>query len=434
MRWRGFESTPAIAALWALAVGSIALAVLGAGPWTFVALALALGATGTWWTAERRRRRRRRQFRRLGRKRARARREAGRLDHRGESLLDVLDRVDAPVLAADGSGVVTLVNASAEALLDRPRDELQGLALESLFTQRQLLDCVSRAAAGRAARSKVSISWHGTPRVFEVAAAPLASEGGGVVLTLADVTELSLAMKAKTDFVANASHELRTPLAAIAGAVETLAEECPADVRERLVGVIARNARRLEELLEDLLELSRLESGSAQDEWSPVDLAALIEELRARFDLACSNRGLRLVAEIEPRAQRPVTSRRLLEVVLSNLIDNATRFAREGTTIVVRAAPQRGDGETLVIEVADQGVGIPLADQQRIFERFYQVDRARAGGTRRGTGLGLAIVKHATQLLGGSVGVVSVLGRGSTFRIELPGALGRPRAVTTGSG
>ncbi len=342
------------------------------------------------------------------------------------SLRAILDRVDAPILVFDPAGEIVHANASSATLLGRRADELVGRAISDLFSQSALVACCERAVGGVPSRARVTLAILESPRTFDASAIPLqASEWPWAVLTLQDVTDLATANRLKTDFAANASHELRTPVASIKGAAETLADadDDPA-LRERLLSIIARNATRLEELLADLLELSRLESQDAQPPAERFGVSDLLQEIASLYEPRCTKRSVRFEFEIADSVTEISLNRRLLEIVLANLMDNATRFAAEGTACVVqvnRADADQGISKRDVrFEVTDRGAGIPLADQSRIFERFYQVSQSRTRGGAGGTGLGLSIVKHAVQLLGGRVGVESILHKGSTFWVEVP--------------
>lgn len=358
------------------------------------------------------------------------------------NLRAVLDADRDPVLATDSAGELVIWNRATCDFFDKPAPALRGRIIDELFTQSEVLGLHASAVAGQARSAQVRMNRQGAMRVYEVVAAPAALELGGlstrsratyaepgVVLTLRDVTELARAVQLKTDFVANASHELRTPLSSIKAAAETLGEmveEPP--MAARLVQMIAANTTRLEELTRDLLDLSRLETPEASVELSRVRVSELFESLASVFETACKERNLRLVFETAPDDSPDAGSDagefesdpRLLSLILKNLIENSTKFAYEGTAIrvlVSRASPR----DALRIQVIDQGVGIPLNAQDRIFERFYQVDLSRAGGTsRRGTGLGLAIVKHAAKALGGTISVQSVWKEGTTMTVELP--------------
>ncbi|MFO0835438.1 MAG: ATP-binding protein [Phycisphaerales bacterium] len=350
------------------------------------------------------------------------------------NLRAVLDADRDPVLATDSAGELVIWNRATCDFFEKPAQALRGRIIDELFTQSEVLGLHAAAVAGQARAAQVRMSRQGVMRVYEVVAAPAALEltglstrsratyaEPGVVLTLRDVTELARAVQLKTDFVANASHELRTPLSSIKAAAETLGEmveEPP--MAARLVQMIAANTTRLEELTRDLLDLSRLETPEAAVELSPVRLPELFESLTPVFETACKERNLRLVFEPAPDASEITSDPRLLSLILKNLIENSTKFAYEGTAIRV-VASRGSSGDALRIQVIDQGIGIPLNAQDRIFERFYQVDLSRAGGTsRRGTGLGLAIVKHAAKALGGTISVQSVWKEGTTMTVELP--------------
>ena len=355
-----------------------------------------------------------------------------------EALLErIFDRIDVPILVLDGDGYVVRANASLGGMLGRRSQTLVGLSIDELFSQSGPRRCFEEALTGRSATLRIALRVAGVQHSFDASGVLLPEgEGGLVVMTLVDVTELAHSMRLKTDFVANASHELRTPLSAIRGACETLREVVEGDeMQARLVEIVWRHARRLEELVSDLLELSRLEVGRVDGDAEQIDLGAMLDELAQAFAPICERRRLRIETHIDEDCARIVSHRRLLELAVSNYVDNATRFSREGQTVIIRArrvvSNEAGVPDRLRIEVEDRGIGIPLSDQARIFERFYQVDPARSPGVDRGTGLGLAIVKHAAQLLGGQVGVESVLDRGSTFWLEVP--VQEPPAQSSGA-
>jgi signal transduction histidine kinase len=232
-----------------------------------------------------------------------------------------------------------------------------------------------------------------------------------------DVTHQQRTEAMRRDFVANASHELKTPAATIQAAAETLrhaAVDDPAAV-PRFAAQLEREAVRLSRIVADLLDLSRLESGSALDEL--VSLGAIAREEGQRLMEAAVDAGVAL--EVRVRSERTVRgSQRDLALLVRNLIDNAIRYSHEGGHVSVDIDP--GD-DAVTLRVSDTGVGIPSKDIPRIFERFYRVDRARSRDTG-GTGLGLAIVKHVVENHAGMMEVDSELGRGTTFRITLPAA------------
>lgn len=359
-----------------------------------------------------------------------------------DNLRGVLDAVHEPVITVGPDGSVLLTNRAADDLFaGRVGPAGAPTMLEDLLPQAEVASLFASAAGGEFAFGSLRLSRAGGQlRIYEVTATPLDLRGAedergrGVVLTLRDTTELATAVQLKTDFVANASHELRTPLSSIRAAAETLTDfagDDPSMVR-RMVEMIGGNVARLEELVADLLDLSRIESPDAPVEYETLDVRAVVESLGELFSGVMQERSLTLSIDLAPGFERVRTSRRLLDVTLKNLIDNALKFADAGTTVTVRgrvtgadpSAPPgvaRSEWRGVRMEVIDKGLGIPLDQQARVFERFHQVDPARVGSPRRrGTGLGLAIVKHAVRKLGGSVGVDSVWREGSTFWIELP--------------
>lgn len=412
-----------------LAAGAVGLGVFW--PWW---LAGALGALGwlAWGMVG--------EGRRAAAERAAARARderfrADRAEH--ERLRRVIDAAGMPLIATDADGVITVASRAASRTLGGGRS-IVGVRFDELFTQPELHEMERLARQGEAGRVRLDLPVEGERRALIAAADPL--EGSGCVVTLRDVTELVAAAELKADFAANASHELRTPIASIRGAAETLqgpARDDPA-MLARLTGMIADNAARLEALVNDLLDLSRLESGETPAVLEEVDLERALGRYREQFEAVCRRRRLTIEIDLGPGLGTVRTDPVLLDLIVRNLVENATKFAREGTPVVlwaraaevppdpVNPAPAGADLATgLRIEVRDEGLGIPLSQQQRIFERFYQVDRARAGGSaQRGTGLGLAIVKHAARRLGGSVTVRSVYQQGTTMIVELPGCVG----------
>ncbi len=363
---------------------------------------------------------------------ARARLDA--LERERASLLAIFDAVQSPLLVVDAQGQATAANAACISFF-AGRSGVVGRHLDELFTQPVVLRLHARAIEGEVASQTITMTQGEGPRVFLIVAAPTkpadANVPGNVLLSLRDITDLAQASALKTAFVANASHELRTPLSSIRIAIDTLADGAwdDAAMRSRLAEVISDNTQRLDEMVRDLMELSRLESPDMQISRERIALADIFGELHRVFESATAERGLTLVCEQSPREMHLHTDRKLLLLIVRNLVDNALKFAREGTSVRVVAEALAGASGTsregprsgLRILVIDEGLGIPVEHQQRIFERFYQVDSARTGATaRRGTGLGLAIVKHAVKDLGGTIRVESVWKQGTTMIVELP--------------
>ncbi|MBX3394621.1 MAG: HAMP domain-containing protein [Phycisphaerae bacterium] len=250
-------------------------------------------------------------------------------------------------------------------------------------------------------------------------------EISGRLVVLTDITELTKTIRMKTDFVANASHELRTPLSTIRASIETLEQMSLADdpaSATSFIQVIARNTLRLEELVNDLLNLSRLESAATEFHPEVIEFDEFLADLQTRFLSAVKSKGLHWDMVCPENCRDVVVNGRLLQLVLDNLVGNAVKFTEKGGHIWLSCARL---GASVSIEVRDDGCGIPKEDQDRVFERFYQVERARSGVKRglpgeRGTGLGLSIVRHAVAAMHGTVLLKSQPGKGTSVTIFLP--------------
>jgi two-component system phosphate regulon sensor histidine kinase PhoR len=301
---------------------------------------------------------------------------------------------------------VVYANPSAYQLLGAVPDVLSGLVPFSFQT------AVERC---RELRAPATIdAEHGRPvRLLRAIATPFADDRR-VLLVVVDVTERERAASVRRDFVANASHELKTPVSAIVASAEALqiAVKRGDGSAPRFAVQIEASARQLDRLVADLLDLSRLERD--EPDLEPLSLDHLVhdevERLRPTTDAG------RISLTARSSTVQVAGSRRDLAIAVRNLLDNAVRYTPPGGSIDVEVT--RGDGEVL-LRVVDTGEGIPTRDLERVFERFYRVDSARARATG-GTGLGLAIVKHVVESHGGSVGVESELGLGSTFTVRLP--------------
>jgi two-component system phosphate regulon sensor histidine kinase PhoR len=257
-------------------------------------------------------------------------------------------------------------------------------------------------------------------RWLQVNAAAISNSAGereGTILVFHDLTRLKQLERTREEFVANVSHELRTPLSLIKGYVETLLDGARNDpeVAERFLKIIERNASRLDLLIQDLLAISALESGRIKLDLQPVPLRPLADKVLADLKTRPDAKGVKLVNDL-PELTATADENRL-EQVLANLVDNAIKYGRaEGTVIV---GGKQADADKLEIFVQDDGPGIPPESLDRVFERFYRVDKARTR-EQGGTGLGLSIVKHIVQSHGGKVWVKSEPGKGATFFFTLP--------------
>jgi two-component system, OmpR family, phosphate regulon sensor histidine kinase PhoR len=329
----------------------------------------------------------------------------------------IVDALDDGVLLLDGAGRLLVANPAARAWFGLAEDLRPGLPAKRVLGTAQIVELAERAAAaGAPVTGNLSLVFP-EYRTLALRAFPLADRGptGRIVVTMTDITQRRRLEVLRRDFVANASHELKTPVAAVRVLAETLLTALPDDPEagRRFAERIGREAERLDALVRDLLDLSRVERGTLDVE--PVDLVGLAKEVVGGYADRAEERRVRLRAELQPDvAMRG--DRAQLGLLLSNLVDNAVRHTPARGTVCVRL--EAGDSRA-VLQVTDTGEGIPAGELPRVFERFYRVDKARARQTG-GTGLGLAIVRHVAESHGGTVKVDSELGRGTTFTVTLP--------------
>jgi two-component system sensor histidine kinase SenX3 len=304
------------------------------------------------------------------------------------------------IVVADERGQILLRNAAAH--LGGHADVLLSDTVDRLL-----------ASAGRGELVEERVTLFGPPlRVLAVRAVPLAD--GGALATIDDLSERARLDSVRTDFVSNISHELKTPVGALALLAETMADSDDPVVNHRLANRMVDEALRAASTIDDLLELSRIELGG-RGEREDVAVDTIVEAAIARHRLTAESFGVALeVCDVEGLNIRG--NRLQLVSALSNLVDNAVKYSNRGGTVRVSAMPKN---DAVDIDVADDGVGIPARDLDRIFERFYRVDRARSRDTG-GTGLGLAIVRHVANNHGGQVSVRSHEGEGSVFTLHIP--------------
>jgi two-component system phosphate regulon sensor histidine kinase PhoR len=334
----------------------------------------------------------------------------------------ILEAMQEGVVVVDRDGRIALVNPALRSMLLVGADAVGKLLIEAV-RHAQLEDLLAAAREEPSEASRLEIELPGLkPRRLLVHAASLSGDDEGLLFVFVDVTELRRLESLRRDFVANASHELRTPIAAVRSATETLRSGAlhDPDVAARFVDIIERNAQRLQSLLEDMLELSKLESNEFKLKRERVELGSVVPIVLALFRERAEKKAVRLNAELSPSASAVAGDARALEHVLSNLVDNAVKYCPAGTRVVVSASLA---GDRVHLIVSDTGPGIAAEHVPRVFERFYRVD---AGRSRElgGTGLGLSIVKHMVEAMRGKVWVESEVGRGSTFVVALPAAEG----------
>ena len=330
----------------------------------------------------------------------------------------ILDTMADGVIVVNSNGQVELMNLSAEWMLESPNREADRIQLAEVVRDHGILQLVSEARATRQTRQAELELVH-RRRFLNVIATPL-SEGSdeGVLLTLQDVTSLWQVETTRREFVSNVSHELRSPLAAIRAMTETLQDGAlnDTDTAQDFLTRILNDTQRMTTMVNELLELSRLESGQAPIHLAPVSLESVVAEIESRFDVSPDHERLKLETNVPDGIPLVMGEADKLNQVLANLVENAVKVTGDGGLISISA---NATDRWVEVKVSDNGIGIAREHLPHVFERFYKVDRSRRDG---GTGLGLAIAKHLVQAHGGDIKVESVEGEGSAFSFTLPRA------------
>jgi two-component system, OmpR family, phosphate regulon sensor histidine kinase PhoR len=347
--------------------------------------------------------------------RAEQQRATGRMQTQQAALFDSMIE---GLLLLDESGRIQLANRAFAGLFDITGD-VRGKTVLEVVRQHELAALVGRVVAEKQALGYELKPGGPSGRWLQVNAAAIVNSAGekhGAVLVFHDLTRLKQLERTREEFVANVSHELRTPLSLIKGYVETLLEGAKdnPEVATKFLQTIQRNSERLQFLIEDLLTISELESGRLKMNLQPVPLRPLVDKVLEDFKKQAAARGVALANAVPDLTAQADADR--LQQVLANLVDNAIKYGRNEGRVKVSGRDADG-GIELCVE--DDGPGIPLEARDRVFERFYRVDKARSR-EQGGTGLGLAIVKHIVQSHGGKVWAGSEPGKGAAFFFTLP--------------
>jgi two-component system phosphate regulon sensor histidine kinase PhoR len=344
-------------------------------------------------------------------------------------LLAMLTSMVEGVMVLDRRGRVLQVNPALERMFDVTRMEVRGRPCSDVFRHPQLDTLVSTVLTKRV-NEEDEILLHPSGRRLHIEASVTESDGENdacAILVFHDMTELRRLEIVRKDFVANVSHELRTPLTSIKGYIEALLDGAKDDpeTNTKFLDIILKQSDRLNLILEDLLQLSKIESGQVLFKREPLHIQSVIERTLSMIKPLADKRGHRLVSFVEDHLPAVLGDEDRLIQILSNLLDNAVKYTPEKGTITVAAHPVSDDAEqpaiatAVELSVTDTGMGIPEIDRPRVFERFYRVDKARSRELG-GTGLGLAIVRHIVEGLGGRVWVEANAPTGSRFVVRLP--------------
>ncbi|MBI1290069.1 PAS domain-containing protein [bacterium] len=346
--------------------------------------------------------------------------ECSRLMQDEQRLKAILDALSEGLALIDRDLRVSLCNPAFATMFRSREGESLPLGAIHEDSRSDFRRAVDATLATRAATSVELRLTTTPPRDVFVTLTPYEDEAlsESVIFTAFDVTQRKRVEAMRSEFVANVSHELRTPLAAIRGYVETCLESAADGSEppyERFLPIIHQHAMRLNALIEDLLILSRIESKGMQLNIQPLALAGVVENTIATLAPAAEKKRVALINALPPLLPSVKADASSVERILINLVENAIKYSEGDSEVTITARLQ---ADSVCVLISDQGVGIPREDQQRIFERFYRVDKARSRKAG-GTGLGLSIVKHLVQAHGGEVWVNSEVGRGSTFFFTL---------------
>jgi two-component system phosphate regulon sensor histidine kinase PhoR len=340
----------------------------------------------------------------------------------------VLQSMQVGVIAIDGQQRVLSINRVAQELLGLTGAAARGRRFADLVSQPALLRFAADTIVEQGEMSRELELRESNALVVRAIAGRLRDASGkrvGSIIVLSDVTHLKKLENLRTDFAANVSHELRTPITNIKGYVETLMDDGMGDPEQagKFLAIVARNADRLGQIIDDMLALTSLERADVSDRLvtQPTPAGALLHAVRVHLEPEAKQKKIPIILHVSKSLYIEANSR-LAEQAITNLISNAIKYCPAGTRVTVTVREVDVEGEAFVeFEVADEGPGIAGEHLPRLFERFYRVDKARSRDFG-GTGLGLAIVKHIALVHGGSVVVDSELGKGSKFRLRLPAA------------
>ncbi|OIJ12390.1 PAS domain-containing sensor histidine kinase [Anaerobacillus alkalilacustris] len=338
-----------------------------------------------------------------------------------ERLETLIENMDSGLILINNKGEISLINKSCKRIFQEDVDSWLNKVYYSVIIHKQIIKIVQEIfLTEKGQRKQVVLPIQLEMRHFEVHGAPIISSGGkarlkGVVLVFHDITELKKLEQMRKDFVANVSHELKTPVTSVKGFTETLLDGAANDevLRNRFLKIIWDESERLQSLIQDLLDLSKIEQSQFQLNWQQVDLSLLTDDVIVMLSSKAKEKEIQISKVIEGLTSIEGDPLRIKQIMI-NLVNNAIMYTPKGGSIVISI--KEGIKEKVLFSVKDTGIGISKSETLRVFERFYRVDRARSRNSG-GTGLGLAIVKHLVEAHHGEITLESELGKGSQFTI-----------------
>ncbi|MBE3594111.1 MAG: HAMP domain-containing protein [Candidatus Carbobacillus altaicus] len=338
-------------------------------------------------------------------------------------LSDVLANMTSGVLLLDRDGIVTFANRAALSILQLRIDEVIGFGHIQALKHYELSKWIDHAEEVHEPLRHEMMLYFPVERVIDLQLVPLFNEADrydGLLVMLHDISEIRRLERIRSEFVANASHELKTPVTSIQGFAETLLDGAVEDPREAraFAEIIYRESERLKRLIQDILDLSKIEQRRVPFEYRDVHLATLIADVFLQVEKSRQEKSIAIRAYVDDDLTLETDCDRLKQILL-NLVINGIQYTPPGGYVAVYGEYDGTSGDDVLIRVEDNGIGIPQKDLSRVFERFYRVDKARSRNSG-GTGLGLAIVKHLVEMMEGTIWVESIEGKGTTFYVRLP--------------
>ncbi len=339
-------------------------------------------------------------------------------ENQQERLETLIENMGSGLILINTKGDITLLNRSCKAIFDEDTDLWKNQLYYKVIKHKKINKLIQEIfLTEKPTRKQLKLPIGIYFKHFDVHGAPIIGYDEnlkGIVIVFHNITELKKLEQARKDFVANVSHELKTPVTSLKGFTETLLDGAMEneELRKQFLTIIANESERLEGLIYDLLELSKIEGTHFQLNWQPVNLDELIDEVFLILEEKAHLKNMHLSKKVTGSSQIIADSHRIKQILI-NLVNNAIVYTPEEGNITVRVKEQK---ETVLMEVEDSGIGMSKKEIPRVFERFYRVDRARSRNSG-GTGLGLAIVKHLAEALHANLSVDSEVGKGTTFRL-----------------